>query len=188
MIKFSHSEPRPQGSGSSGGANRSPSPTVSQLEALEHFASKPTAQVTWSKEVGRIDTDQAHAVIIALVVVDASQTPRQMRGIRIDLTSADAKDQVYTSEDLLERLIKALDAISNGLPGFYPRARVSNACFGSGIFWLQGGHALSASQCVFGDWSGLSVSSGRHGFRFTGLNPAPFAAAIARARDELKQR
>src|SRR5436190_1194794 len=91
------------------GYGQNTGPTVSQLEAMEHFAKQPTARVTWSKEVGRIETNRAEAVITALIVEDATQTPRQMRGVRIDLTEGEVKDQVYTSEDLLERLIKALD-------------------------------------------------------------------------------
>ena len=163
-------------------------PPVSQLEALEHFIEKPTARITWSKEVERIDSAEAHAVITALIVNDATQTPPQMRGIRIDLTSADSKDQYYTSEELLERLIGALDEISTGPLTPFVRERnqrFKNFCFGSGVFWQQPGHAFTASQCVFGDWSGLSVTSR---FRFTDLTPAPFSAAIARARDELKKR
>ena len=147
---------------------------------------RPVPRVAWSKEVRRIDADQAHAVITALVLEDAAGTPREMRGIRINLSSEDANDQVYAGEDLLDRLIKALDEISNGLPRFLAR-RPARGCFGPGIFWLQSGHALSASQCVFPDWSGLAVSNGRRqSFRFTGLDPAPFAAAIAGAREELK--
>src|SRR5260370_12745893 len=84
-------------------------PTASQLEAMERFASKPTAQVAWSKEIAHIDTDQAHAVITALVVAAGTQTPRQMNGVRINLPSANVKDQVYTSEELFGRVIKALD-------------------------------------------------------------------------------
>lgn len=168
------------------------SPTAAQLEAFENFASKPTAHITRSKETGRIDTDQAHAVITALVAEDAAQTPQQMRGIRIDLRGEDVKDQVYTSEEFLERLIKALDEISSGMPYFLRQSSEhpsGNSCFGSGVFWVQSGHAFSASQCIFGNSSGLSVSTGRHnGIRFTGLDPSPFTAAIARARDELKQR
>src|SRR5260370_18070324 len=97
-------------------------PTQLRLSSKLWFASKPTAQVAWSKEVERIDTDQAHAVITALVLEDRTQTPRQMRGVRIDLTGPNLKDQVYTSEDLLGRLIQALDEISNGLPLFHSRA------------------------------------------------------------------
>src|ERR1700687_1173533 len=137
------------------GYGQSTNPTASQIEALERFASKPTAKVTWSKEVERIDTDQAHAVITALVVEDGTQTPRQMRGVRIDLTGAIQKDRVYHSEDLLERLIRALDEMSNDLPLLRSRTSASpgsNSCFGSGVFWQQSGHAFSASQCFFSDW------------------------------------
>jgi hypothetical protein len=170
------------------GYGQSTSPTVAQIEALERFARKPTAQVTWSKEIERIDTDQAHAVITALIVEDRTQTPRQMRGVRIDLTGATLKDQVYTSEDLLDRLIQALDQISNDLPLLksHPGAGQSG-CFGSGVFWQQSGHAFSASQCDFPDWSGLSVDTGSASFRFTALGPSSFAAALAHAKDELKK-
>jgi len=165
-----------------------PTPPVAQIEALERFASKPTAQVTWSKEIQRIDTDQAHAAITALIVEDGTRTPRQMRGVRIDLTGANLKDQVYTSEDLLDRLIQALDEISNGLPLFHSITAAGQcSCFGSGVFWQQSGHAFSASQCIFPDWAGLSVHTGSASFRFTALDPSSFAAALGRAKDELKK-
>src|SRR5687767_11009672 len=48
--------------------------------------------------------------------------------------------------------MKALDEISNGLPLFLSRAQRpdGNSCFGSGLFWLQRGHAFYAFQCSFG--------------------------------------
>src|SRR5258706_5274340 len=155
------------------GYGQNTNPAASQLEAMERFASKTTAQVVWSKEIGRIETDQGHAVITALILEDGTQTPRQMRGVRIELTGANLKDQVYTSEDLLGRLIQALDEISNGLPDFHSRVAAGrSSCFGSGVFWQQGGHAFSASQCFFPDWSGLSVDTGSANFRFTALDPS----------------
>ncbi len=170
------------------GYGQNTNPAASQLEAMERFASKPTAQVAWSKEIDRIDTDQAHAVITALGLDDRTQTPQQMRGVRIDLTGANLNDRVYTSEDLLERLTRALDEISNGPPDFHARVAVGrSSCFGSGVFWQQGGHAFSASQCIFPDWSGLSVETGSASFRFTALDPSSFAAAISHAREELKK-
>jgi hypothetical protein len=159
------------------------SQTASQLEAFEHYAKQPTAQVTWSKEVGRIETDQAHAIITALVIEDATQTPKQMRGVRIDLSEGDKKDQLYTSEEYLDRLIKALNEITDGLPRFLAQGQ-TNGCFGSGVFWQQQGHAFSASQCVTRTFEGLSVSGG---FHFPGAIPAPFAGAVERGREELKR-
>jgi hypothetical protein len=162
-------------------------PTAAQLEAFEHFLKQPTAKVTWSKEVARIDSESAHAVVTALIVEDGKE---RKRGVRIDLAEGDRKDSVYAGEDLLARLIGALDEIGTGLPAWHAREGArGNGCFGSGAFWLQEGHTLSASQCVTQDWSGLSVGTGEGGrsFRFTGLDPAPFAAAVAKARDALKQ-
>jgi hypothetical protein len=161
-------------------------PSAAQIEALERFAQRPTAQITWSKEVGRIDTDRGHAVITALIVEDATQTPPQMRGIRIDLADGDVKDQVYTSEALLHRLIMALDGITNGLPRFQSEGH-TRGCFGSGIFWQQPGHAFNASACTFPEWAGLSVGTGTAKFQFTGIQPELFAGAIARGRDELQK-
>jgi hypothetical protein len=156
---------------------------------LEKFAGKPTAHIVWSKEVTQIDAGEGHSVITALIVEDTTQTPRQMRGVRIDLNSEPNKDRVYTSEEHLDRLIKALEEISAGLPRFLESSRLSaRSCFGSGIFWQQEGHALNASACQFGDWFGLAVTAGgQPTYRFTGLHPSVFATAIARARDELKK-
>ena len=129
------------------GYGQSAKPTASQLEALERFAKQPAAKVTWSREVDRIEADQARAVVTALIVEDAAEPPKRVRGVRIDLVDGNAKDQVYASEEHLERLIKALDEISNGLPSFLARAVPGErGCFGSGEFWMQQGHALSASH------------------------------------------
>src|SRR5260370_38188066 len=70
------------------------SPTASQLASMERFATQPTAHVTWSTEVDRIHRDNAQAVITALIVKDEAQPPRQVPGIRIDLTSPDGKNRV----------------------------------------------------------------------------------------------
>jgi len=55
---------------------------------MERYSTRPTARITWSKEVDHIVGGRAKAVITALIVEDATtSTPRQMRGIRIDLAS-----------------------------------------------------------------------------------------------------
>ncbi len=109
-----------------------------------------------------------------------------MRGIQIDLTDGDVKDEVYTGDEFLGRLIEALDEISHGLPRFLAQSH-SRGCFGSGVFWQQEGHAFSASYCTFPDWEGLTVGTGSASFRFPRVLPSLFAGAIARGRDELKR-
>jgi len=64
-----------------------------QPTPLEAFAELPATHVAWSKEVGRIESGEAHAVITALVLEDTAQPPDRMRGIRIELSSRDSKDQ-----------------------------------------------------------------------------------------------
>jgi hypothetical protein len=130
---------------------------------------------------------QAHAVIIALSIDDATQTPRLMRGIRIDLTDGDRKDQLYTSEDLLERLIQGLDEITAGLPRFVSQPH-TQSCRSSVMFPAEG-HAFSAELCLFGERAHLSVGTRDSicRFQFTGIQPAQFSEAIARGRDELKK-
>jgi hypothetical protein len=173
-----------------------------ELEAMERFAKQPSTRVVWSEEVDRIVAGTATAVITAVILEDATTT-RQMRGIRIDLTDGPTEDQVYAAETHLERVIAEMDEISTHIPGFFTnseRVRAPNRCFGSGIFLLarrEGAHIFGASQCSMADgWFGLTVStrsatvpgSGTATVRFTGLAPAPFAAAIVRARDLLNKR
>ena len=126
----------------------------------------------------RIDTDQAHAVITAVVKDDGT------RGVQIDLSNKDSKEQVFLKEESLDRTIKGLDDIAFTAPLVLPRlaGRTGNFCFGSGEF-SKSDLSFTASQCVFGDWSGLSVN-GR--FKFTGIDATPFASKLALAREELK--
>ena len=175
------------------------SPTVSEVEAMEKFA-QSGARVVWSEEVDRVSSGTATAVITAVILEDAG---RQMRGVRIDLADGDVKDRVYTGEPFVERFIAEMDEIATGMLGFFGNSesaeRAPNRCFGSGILLRarrEGAHIFGASQCSeTGGWTGLVVSTrsatvpvGPAVFRFPGLNPSPFAAAMARARDGLAKR
>jgi len=171
------------------GAAQVTSPTASELAAMERFSKRPTAHLAWSKEVERIVAEPTQAVITTLIVEDATQAPPHVRGIRIDLEGQGVKDQVYVSETYLVRLIEALDEISAGI-GTFLRKRGSSRCFGSGAFLSavrEGAHFFHTSQCSMADgWFGLSVSTGAATFRFAKLDPSPFASAIERAADALK--
>jgi hypothetical protein len=52
---------------------------------LEAFAARPTTTVVWSKLIGRLEAPESRATVTALIVEDATATPRVMRGLRIDL-------------------------------------------------------------------------------------------------------
>jgi len=73
-----------------------------QPTRLEAFAGRTTTKITWSKEVGRIDSPEVHAVVTALVVEGQVQSLHRMRGIRIDLASPIAADQIYLDDAGME--------------------------------------------------------------------------------------
>jgi hypothetical protein len=158
---------------------------------LEAFASQPTARVTWSKEAGRIDSTEAGAAVIALIVEDDAQPPHRMRGVRIDLTNRDATDQVYIEESKVETIKKALEKIERGIDLFRTeRSRTPLRYFGAEEFWQPDAkvHTLNAAYYIAPDSSGLSLSAYRkQQFRFPGHYPSELAAALGRAMEELKQ-
>jgi hypothetical protein len=56
-----------------------------QATPLEAFAMRPTAQATWSKVIGNLESRESRATITALIVEDKTSEPSVMRGIRVDL-------------------------------------------------------------------------------------------------------
>ena len=90
-----------------GHAQIDPPPSL-QPTPLEAFARQPTTDVAWSKEVGRLDSRESHAVVTVLILEDTAQPPDRMRGIRIELFGADSKDEVYLGEETLGAYKNAL--------------------------------------------------------------------------------
>jgi hypothetical protein len=167
-----------------------PTPSL-QPTRLEAFAGRPTAQVTWSKEVGQIESDEARVTVTALIVEDAVQPPHRMCGIRIDLVNQNARDQVYLEAAKLEAVRKALEEIESGIESFRKEPASSPYSYlGAAEFWhphLQV-HTLNAAYYIAPDSSGLSLSAYKgQGFRFPDHRPSELAKAIGKAIDELKQ-
>jgi len=170
-------------------AQVNPTPSL-QPTPLEAFAGQPSAQVTWSKEVGRIESAEARVVVTALVVEDAVQPPHRMRGIRIELTNQNATDQVYLDEAKLEAMKKALEEIESGIEGFR-NERGDGPLRYLGACELRQSrptvHTLSAAYYIAPDSSGLSLSAFKgQQFRFPNHRPSELAEAIGRVMDGLK--
>lgn len=159
---------------------------VSEEDALQVFASRPTAQTAWSQEIDRIDVDGVHAVIGAIEMKDSTQRPSSMRGVRIDLTDASGEGHVYISDATLAANIQALQEISANSPRFRARRPTGEqmSCFGSGYFWMRPDGAFVASECQTANSRFLAVRGGR-AFRFNGLDPQAFANALIRASEVL---
>ncbi len=173
-------------------SGQSPRPTASQLEAFRRFAETSTAQVIWSQEAGRIDSDRARAVVTALTVEVTGKRNRRMRGIRIDLTEGDRGGRIYTREEHLNRAINGLGEVAK-FPSESPSedCDTPDRCHGSELFWMQQAHGFAASECTLGsldDWVGLVVHDHQQGnFHFTDKEAADFAKVLVAAGDELKR-
>jgi hypothetical protein len=71
-----------------------------QPTPLEAFAGRPAAQVTWSKVIGSLESQESRATITAIIVEDKTSKPSVMRGIQVALAHIGATptcDWKYTS-------------------------------------------------------------------------------------------
>lgn len=125
------------------------SAAVSGEDALQSFASRPTAQTVWSQEIERIDANGVQAVITAIEMTDSAQRPSSIRGVRIDLTDANGQAHVYVSEEKLPANAQVLGEIAAGSPQFLARHPTGEhtRCFGSGYFWTRPHEAFAVSEC-----------------------------------------
>lgn len=166
-----------------------PTPSLEPTR-LEAFAKQPAARVTWSKEVGRIDSVEARVVVTTLIVEDAGQTPHQMRGIRFDLVNQNATDQVYLEEAKLEAVRKALEDIESCTESYRKGPESAPYTYlGAEEFWHPNVrvHTINAAYYIAPDSSGLSLSAYKgQQFRFPNHRAAELADAISRAMQELK--
>ena len=55
------------------------SPSSGKPSSLEVLARKPEAHVTWSKEVGHLESGESNAVVTTLVIEDSAQRGQRMR-------------------------------------------------------------------------------------------------------------
>jgi hypothetical protein len=157
----------------------------SQPSPMEAFAQQPGGHTAWSTEIARWEHGGTSAVIVGMVVEDASQPARRMRSVRIDLSSGDAHDQIYLDEEATARTRSALEEIADvvakrGFPG-------ANGRMGAREFWplynwpWNKYHELNADFCGGREGPTL-VLTGRHkpgSFRFPGQTPTGLATILA---------
>ena len=170
-------------------------PLSLQPTPLEMFAHQPATHVTWSKQVGTLDSREAHAIVTVLVLENTAQPPDRMRGIRLDLSSPDSNDEVYLGEETLGVYKNALDEISRNIPESRISARDSLAPGGTSYLGAcafrfdnpRRVHTLSAAYYFAPDSEGLDLSTFQHaGFRFPEQDPSRLLSAIDAAIDQLR--
>lgn len=162
------------------------------LSAFERFASKAGVRVFWSAEVERITAGETTAVITALTLEDVTQTPRQMRGVRLDVKDNFRNDRIYVAETTIARLLNSMNDVAASYSSFFDRfPNNASKCFGTAEFRnevIEDGGFFTVSQCFLNGEFGLSVHTRAGTFRFAGLDPLPFSAAITRGKHELSKR
>ena len=152
-----------------------------QPTRLEAFAERPSAKITWSKVIGRLESQESRATITALIVEDRTSKPSVMRGIRVDLAHIGATpscDWKYTSWRIMcERANAAiyveerrLEAVRNGIK--------------RGAAQLRPMEFISryGTNCPGRASTGLIVC----GYQFSDRKPRELAELLTRAIVELK--
>ena len=160
---------------------------------MEAFASRHGVRTTWSSEIARWQQDGTRLVLVAVVLEDDAQPARKIPGVKIDLSSENARDQVYLDEQATERTRSALKEISEavvltGMPG-------PSGCTGAKEFWpgynwpWNRYHELNVNFCGDSKNSEL-VLYGRgkpESFHFPGKSPTILAEVLSTAMEKLKQ-
>ncbi len=165
------------------------SPEV-EAAPMEAFASHQGVRTTWFNEVARWEQDGIRLILTAVVLEDSA---RKSRGVKVDLSSENARDQVYLDEQATERtrlaLVEISDAVAlTGMPGI-------GGCIGAKEFWAgydwpwNKYHELNVNFC--GDSKNrVLVLHGRGkpgSFQFPGKSPTVLAEILATAMQKLKE-
>jgi hypothetical protein len=166
-------------------------PAAQEVSAFENFVNEPNSRVTWSTEIGRIDSPDAQAVITAISVVGSSPN-REMRGVRMHLTRGASKDRIYVERRYVKQLSDVLVEIDEMAPRFLARRVGQSSCFGSGVFlraFREGANFFHASSCQnIEGFTGLRVDTGSQSFRFATADLKRFIALLDSAAAELESR
>lgn len=158
--------------------------------ALELFAAKPDARVLFSKHVGSIVSSDGKVMITALIVENAQDPRKQMRGVRFDLQSNSAMDQVYLDETQLTSTKREVRLIEWGIEKNVIDDSVPYRVTGTESCWMPEPRVriLCPDYYVGPDWSGLRLRAlGGPGFEFPDHKPSELVHLIDLAIAELKQ-
>lgn len=158
--------------------NSTPSLQPSPLEA---FTTRPTAQVTWSKIIGSLESQESRATVTALIVADKTSESSVMRGIRVDLAHKGATPscdhKLWAWRIMCQRANAAvyieegrMEAVRNGVKRGAAELRPME--------FISQYHTSAAGQ----ETTGLIVC----GYQFSDRQPEDLAELFTRAIEELK--
>lgn len=171
-------------------AGQANSPSPRKPSSLEALVRQPETRVTWSKEVGHLESDGSHAIVTTLIVEDSGEPVGRTRGVRLDLLRPNWKRSVYIDESSLEKLKKTIDQLT-----FY--IEHDHVLGGTGLGFIGSCECrdspdlcpLEVDFCYSGCDSKGSLrifGPNREAIWFPGLMPSHLSKALGGAIDELK--
>jgi hypothetical protein len=140
---------------------------------MESFIRRPSAHITWSSEVGRVQ-----GITVTALLVEQGQL--QMRGVRISVSKS---DDFYLAEEELGTLLRALDLVQTFL-NLMKEDHAQHIAVG----WEETEpepifrHTLKSSTTYHLELDTRGLFIGGSWFH----EPGQLARLIARAMDELK--
>jgi hypothetical protein len=154
--------------------------------ALATLAHQPETRVTWSKEVGRLESGESRAVFTVLTVENSNQPGRRAQGVRIDLSSANGKSTLYLDEvklqpekKIFDHLIRDAGRSQGGTLSFVGSCEFRD---NPGVYPLNADFEYAGPQAP-----ALRIfSSTGDQIMFPGLTPSHLSTVLGEAIDELK--
>jgi hypothetical protein len=156
---------------------------------FEEFAANTNAVVSFTQQIGAIDSSDSKAIVTALSVQDSASPSSQMRGVRIDLENNGGADHVYLDESQLTTLLQELAGIEAGISRLVNESNAPYRVQGTASCWMPDPafRILCPSYRVGPDWSGFTLAAfGGRTFALPDHVPSELTELIERAISELE--
>lgn len=163
----------------------------SKPSPMEAFAARSGARTSWSSRIATLERGGSRVTLTALVIEDSSGQVQTVRGVKVDLASAEAEDHIYLDEEAAARTRSSLEEILEMVQR--RGGTVPNGCYGAKAFWplydwsWNAYHELNADYC---GWDGgtlvLSGRGSHRAFRLPGVDPSVVVNWLADAIAQLK--
>lgn len=131
-------------------------------DGFQAFATRPQSRVTWSQEVGRIESGDARMVVTALVVEDPATRTQRQSGARIQLSDGRSSALLYEARERLEGTRRILEnaAVGREPTLVYGLGRTHNIVAATTLTIVGSGHTFVFAPQTHADAARLLVAAG----------------------------
>lgn len=155
---------------------------------FEEFAASTNAVVSFTHRIGVIESSDAKATVIALIIDNSASPTNKMRGVRIDLEDNGGMDHVYLDESQFDELLRDLAGIEANISRLENEGGAPYRVHGTGSCWMPDPafRILCPSYRVGPDWSGFTLAAfGGHTFALPDRVPSELTELIEQVVTEL---